>query len=162
MTQIQSIFGLAQDVLIFAALYSLLLFPSVVVDGALPTYYLLLGIFFIALPLFLVLVAFGWFYDKKLKLWSPDQAVLWERIPYSYVPEPKSFIYLFPIFYTLLDTYYQMFKNLGIETTELTRIIAYLDEYWQLSVKNDSDMALSRQKRTELGSLFKKRKLGGK
>ncbi|MHA1862442.1 MAG: hypothetical protein ACTSWA_01635, partial [Candidatus Thorarchaeota archaeon] len=85
MTQIQSFIGLAQDVLIFAALYSLLLFPSVAVDGVLPIDYLLLGIFLIALPLFVILVAFGWFYDKKLKLWSPNQAVLWERVPYSYV-----------------------------------------------------------------------------
>ncbi|MCK4567255.1 MAG: hypothetical protein KAU48_08095, partial [Candidatus Thorarchaeota archaeon] len=161
MTQIQAFIGLAQDVLIFAAFYSLLLFPAVVVNGVLPLNYLMLGILLIALPLFIVLVMFGWFYDRKLKLWSPTHAVLWERIPYSYVPEPRSFIFLFPIFYTLLDTYYRLFVNLGIDTTYLVRIIGYMDDYWQLDVKKDSDMALSRKKRSDLGKIFESQDLGG-
>ena len=161
MTQIQSVTGLVQDVFVFAAFYSLLLFPAVVVEGVLPVDYLLLGILLIAFPLLIVLVAIGWVYDKRLRLWSPTQIVLWERIPYSYVPEPRFFIFLFPIFYSLLKTYYDMFVKLNIDTTFLTRIIIYLDKHWQLTVKKESDMALSRKNRSDLGPLFKSKRLGG-
>ncbi len=72
MNWIQSLTVLFQDVLVFCALYVTLLFPDQVVDGLVPLNYLMLGILFLSLPLYLFLIAAGWYYDKKLRVWSAD------------------------------------------------------------------------------------------
>lgn len=152
---IQSLTGLGQDVLVFAAFYVSVLFPAVAEGTLVPTEYLLQGILFLSIPIFLVMIAAGWFYDRRLKLWSPQMAVDFERNPYSYVPDPRTRALTFPMFFALISTARKIFLQEGIETEDLDRIIAYQNEFFTLLVSRTEDLEVSRKLRLELGNVFK-------
>jgi hypothetical protein len=156
LTWVQTFTGLGQDVLVFAALYIGLLFPTVVdpVTETVPIEYLLFGIVFISIPLFAVMVIFGWVYDRVLRLWSPDSDVKIERTPYSFVPSPRILAFSLPFFYGLLGFFRTAMTSRGLDTDEIDGTIRYLGEFMQLSANRDSDMALSRARSRDLGPLF--------
>ena len=156
LTWVQTFTGLGQDVLVFAALYIGILFPTVVdpITETVPVDYLLFGIVFISIPLFAVMVAFGWVYDRILRLWSPDSDVKIERNPYSYVPSPRIQAFSTPFFYGMLGFFKTAMKARGLDTTEIDSACRYLDDFMKLSARRESDMALSRQMSRDLGPLF--------
>lgn len=152
---IQSFSGLGQDVLVFAAIYVAIIFPTVAEEGLVPIEYLWAGILFMSIPLFLILIAGGWVYDRKLKLWSPDQVVQVERSPYSYVPEPRTYSLTYPVFYETLQTLYDLFCVIDIKTEKFVTVIEYLGEYLDLRVSRDEDIVRAKVLRANLGELFK-------
>jgi hypothetical protein len=154
LSYIQSLTGLGQDVLVFAAVYVVVIFPSVATDQLVPVQYLLQGILFMSVPIFVVMVLAGWFYDRKLKLWSPDLTVQLERNPYSYVPEPRTYALTYPMFYTLLKFMHDLLEHLDTATPEIRRIADYLSEFLKLQVSRQEDIWISIEKRRELGTIF--------
>jgi len=151
---VQNFTGLPQDVMVLAALLGAIIFSEFLVNESLPPEYIQMSITFFALPLFFILLAFGWYYDKRLKLWSPDQVVKVERNPYSYVPDPKVVAYSIPFLNALINSYIQLFEKLDLDPVELIIIATYLDSYSKLSAADDSDMATARQLRQEFGPVF--------
>jgi len=147
---IQALTGLVQDVLVFGALYVTILFPDVTSDGLVPLSYLIVGILFLSLPLYLVLTAAGWYYDKKLRIWSVDFAVKIERNPYSYVPNPRDGIIEIPFFLALFKPLNIIFQKMNLDNSELEKIIEYLETYREFSAAEDQDMADARALRKNL------------
>jgi hypothetical protein len=151
---IQSLTGLFQDVLVFGALYVTILFPEQVTDGLVPIDYLFLGILFLSLPLFFGLVAAGWYYDKRLRVWSADFIVKFERNPYMYVPDPRNGIVEIPFFLILFRTLDNIFEKKNLDRTELRKIIQYLERYQQFDASVDQNMEDARTLRKELDVKF--------
>ncbi len=150
---VNSLTGLAQDALVFAAFYIVIIFPDVVVDSAVPVEYMLLGLVFISLPIFVGFVAFGWYYDKKLKVWSAEVAVRIDRNPYSYVPDPKVHGYTFPVYITVFRTLRDIFIKQGYDTTGIDDILHFLDEYKDLTISPE-DMERGKELRASFGKVF--------
>jgi len=148
---IQSLTGLVQDTLVFGALYSVLIFEGIVSD---PYTILLLGIVFMSLPLLIVLTTLGWFYDKKLKVWSVDAAVKVERNPFSYVAEPKLHGMTLPFVHVFVKTLRAVFIAAEVSTKDLDNIIEFLNTYQNLDVSNEEDMKRARNLRQSIGTLF--------
>ena len=151
---IQQLTGMFTDALVFGALYVTLLFPDVVENDIVPIEYLIIGLLVLSLPLYIGITAIGWYYDKKLRVWSADSAVRAERSPYQYVPPPKAYGIELPIYYTLFETLIDVFRKLNLDTSELERIIQYLDDYGCLDVRRDEDIAAARSLRKSYGMLF--------
>lgn len=151
LTWIQSLTGLVQDVFIFGALYVVVLFPT-----AHDMLKLFLSVFLISIPLLVILTIFGWYYDRKMKIWSVDMAVKVERDPYSYVPEPYLFSRIFPFFFAFLSTLREVFRVKGISLTEIDSTLEYLANYAELSVSKTQDFRTAQEFRTSLGMLFQK------
>lgn len=151
---IQSLTGLLQDVLVFGALYVTILFPAQVTDGLVPINYLILGILFLSLPLFLGLIAAGWYYDKKLRVWSADFVVKFERNPYMYVPDPRNGVMEIPFFLILLKTLSSLLEKRNIDRTELQNMIQYLETYQHFDVSIDQNMEDARALRRKLDVKF--------
>lgn len=151
---IQQLTGMATDALVFGALYVTLLFPAQVVNDIVPFEYLILGLFLLALPLFFGVTAIGWYYDKKLRVWSPDAAVKAERSPYQYVAPPKAYGIEMPVYFTLFETLIEVFKQIDADPDELERVLQYLTNYASLDVRNDEDIAAARKLRKSYGQLF--------
>lgn len=149
LTWIQSLTGLFQDVLIFGILYVFIIFPFASDDNA-----ALFAIVGISMPLLVVLVALGWIYDKKLRVWSADSAVKIERNPYSYVLEPAQLSFSIPFFYSLLDTLFKTLRSQGLDTSGVERIIRFLNQYVTLESSRDEDLIAARNLRSSVGSLF--------
>ncbi len=147
---IQSLTGLFQDVLVFGALYVTLLFPDQVVDGLVPLNYLMLGILFLSLPLYLFLIAAGWYYDKKLRVWSADIVVKFERNPYMYLPDPRNGVVEIPFFLALFRTLNALFEKRNLDRTELQNMIQYLETYKHLDASVDQNMEDARELRRNL------------
>jgi len=155
LTWVQSFTGLAQDVLVFASLYIVVLFPDEVTStGGVSLELLFLGILFISLPLYVGLIISGYYYDKKLRIWSPDNVVKIERNPFSYVPTPRIISFTLPIINFLLTFYYDMFIKLGLDTAELERLIEYLEKYMNLTPGKLSDYDFAKKMRSDFGPLF--------
>ncbi len=152
---IQALTGLLQDVLVFGALYVTVLFPDQVTsEGLVPIDYLFLGILFLSLPLFLGLLAAGWYYDKKLRVWSADAVVKFERNPYMYVPDPRNGVMEIPFFLVLLRTLNGLFEARNLEGSELQNMIQYLETYQQFDASVDQNMEDARALRRELDVKF--------
>lgn len=158
---IQSLTAMVMDALVFGALFVTLAFPDEAIGNVVPLNYLILGLLFLSLPLFLLVAVLGWYYDKKLKVWSADSIVKVERNPYNYIPLPKMHIYVMPIFYTLFLSLKDIFENQELDSTKLGEIINYIEQFNQLSVKRDKDMANARKLRSSLGDLFQKEIVDG-
>jgi hypothetical protein len=114
----------------------------------------MIGILFLSMPLYLGLTAAGWYYDKKLQIWSVDYAVKIERNPYSYVPDPRTGIVEIPFFLGLFKPLNSIFKNLGLDNSELEKIIEYLETYLQFNASEDEHMAKARELRKSLDINF--------
>lgn len=154
-TWIQSLTGLIQDVLIFGALYVLIIFPS-----ASNELRLFLAVVVISLPLLIVLTLLGWYYDKKLKIWSVDTAVKIERNPYSYVAEPYLYSRVFPFFFAFFTTVREIFRVKGISHKEVDETLEYLTKYTELSVSRTQDLKTAQDLRISIGALFQDAKQG--
>lgn len=150
----QSFTGLAQDVLVFAALVMTVIFPDEVVNDIVSVELLIIGILTISIPLFTLMIIAGWYYDKKLKMWSPEIMVDIERNPFSYIPEPRTFTMAHPIFYTLLHTFVKILRELKVETASIEKIAEYIDNFARLSTSNEKDLGKARKLRDELGEVF--------
>jgi hypothetical protein len=137
---IQSLTGMVQDVLVFAVLYGIILFPGLAGGDFLSVDYLMLAIVVLALPIFAVLMALGWYYDRILKVWSADVAVSTERNPYSYVPAPTVNIMHVPMYYTLFFFFWKNSDLLGVDKSMIERTLSYLDRYSSLSPSRDEDI----------------------
>ena len=146
---IQSLTGLLQDVLIFGALYVLIIFP-----WAPAGYELFFATFGISLPLLLILTIAGWYYDKKLRVWSADTTVKIERNPYSYVAEPYIFSRFLPFFFTYLKTLQKILVKKGNGSPEIIEALEYFDKYSQLVVSRNEDLWSALKIRKSLGNLF--------
>jgi len=151
LTWIQSLTGLVQDVLIFGALYVVVIFPTAPIEM-----HFILAIVGISLPLLVFLTALGWYYDKRLRVWSVDSAVKIERYPYSYVAEPYLFSRVFPFLFAFFTTMRQVLKAKGSSHEEVDNILNYLTEFSNLSVSRTQDMRDAQFMREDLGQLFQK------
>ncbi len=151
---IQSITGIFQEILIFGALFSLVIFSDVAVNSSLPTDYLLIGLLFTAPPLTLVIIALGWFYDKKLKIWSVDAAVKVERNPYSYVLEPRLIAFFLPVFRAYLEVIMRIREKLDTGVEDIERFFEYLSAYSKLSPARRDDLKHAKQLRASLEWVF--------
>ncbi|MGY5871400.1 MAG: hypothetical protein RTV72_04065 [Candidatus Thorarchaeota archaeon] len=151
---IQSLTGLFQDVLVFGALYVTILFPEQVTNGLVPIDYLILGILFLSMPLFLGLIAAGWYYDKKMRVWSADFIVKFERNPYMYVPDPRNGVMEIPFFLILLKTLSAIFEKQTLDRKELQTMIQYLETYQQFDASVDQNMEDARALRSNLDVKF--------
>lgn len=151
LTWIQALTGLIQDVLIFGVLYVVVIFPAAPSDM-----YLFLSIFVISLPLLIFLTALGWYYDKKLRVWSADQAVKIERYPYSYVAEPYLYSRVFPFLFAFFTTMREVLKAKNSPYEEVDKILNYLAKFSNFSVSRIQDMREAQLLRESLGTLFQK------
>jgi hypothetical protein len=151
---IQSITGIFQEILVFGALFSLVIFSDVAVNGSLPTDYLLIGLLFTVPPLTLIIIALGWFYDKKLKIWSVDAAVKVERNPYSYVLEPRLIAFFLPVFMAYLEVIMRIGEELDTGSGGIERFFEYLSAYLRLSPARKDDLEHAKQLRTSLDWVF--------
>ncbi len=151
---IQSLTGLLQDVLVFGALYVTILFPAQVTNGLVPINYLILGILFLSLPLFFGLTIAGWYYDKKLRVWSADIVVKFERNPYMYVPDPRNGVMEIPFFLVLFKTLNNLFENRNLDRRELQNMIQYLETYQQFNASVNQNMEDARDLRRNLDVKF--------
>jgi hypothetical protein len=151
---IQSLTGLFQDVLVFGALYVTILFPAQVTDGLVPFNFLILGILFLSLPLFILLTIAGWYYDKRLRVWSADFVVKFERNPYMYVPDPRNGVMEIPFFTILIKTLYDLFEQMEMDNLELGNMLQYLEKYRQFDASVDENMKEARALRRELDVNF--------
>jgi hypothetical protein len=156
---IQSLTGLAQDALVFGAFYITLIIPDTYVGDTISLDYLILGVVFISLPLFFVLTAIGWYYDKKLQVWSPERTVIVERNPYSYIPQPRFYVFDAPMLYPFLKLLKDLAVKENLDIPELDRVITYFSDYSSLSILRDEDMAAAKRMRQSFGKLFE-RKVG--
>ncbi len=156
LTWIQSLTGLIQDVLVFGALYVTLFYfeGAEVVGRIVPLDYLVLGILVISLPLFIVLAALGWVYDKRLRIWSPDLEVKVERDPFTYIAEPRIHVMVMPLLCSVLNALKRVMRAAEIDDTEISRTLQYFREYSKLSVSRDEDMEEARKLRAAFGELF--------
>ncbi len=153
---IQALTGLVQDVLVFGALYVTIIFPEQVTEsGLVPIYYLFLGIIFLSLPLFFFLIFAGWYYDKKLRVWSADFIVKFERDPYMYVPDPRNGVMEIPFFLVLLKTLVAIYEKKNLDTMELDRMIQYLEIYKLFDASVDQHMQEARSLRKEFDVNFR-------
>lgn len=150
---IQSLTGLIQDTLVFGILYVLVVFPFVTEQNAL--IYAILGI---STPMFIALVAAGWLYDKKLRVWSVDTAVKVDRNPYSYVMEPKLYAFTIPFVNSVMETIGAIMDKLLLDRKEVDSLMNYLDEYITLSASRNQDLAYALKMRQDLGTLFQEEK----
>jgi len=162
LTWIQSLTGLFQDVLVFGAMYVTIFYyeGADAIGGVVPIEYLIQGILFISLPLFVLLASLGWVYDKKLRIWSPDVVVKVERNPFMYVAEPRMHIMVFPLFHALLGTLDEVLIADGIEDNEINRILRYISDYSNLDVSRNEDMEKVRNLRSSYGEIFQCSKEG--
>ena len=151
---IQQLTGMAQDALVFGAIYIVFLFPDVTTGNVVPLDYLFLGLILISLPLFTLIALVGWLYDKKLRIWSVDTAVKVERNPFSYVAEPRLYGLTMPVYYTLFETLREVFVTTGVETTEVQRILDFMDDYGCFKVSRESDMRRAIDLRKSFGETF--------
>ncbi|MGY5875960.1 MAG: hypothetical protein RTU30_09455 [Candidatus Thorarchaeota archaeon] len=151
-TWIQSLTGLMQDVLVFGALYAVILVPT---DT--PLDQLLLLSLIMALVIFMALVIAGWYYDKRLKLWSPDMEVKTERNPYTYIITPRLHTVFVPFFYGIIKIVLDIFKKMGEDTTELDRLMEYLNQLVALEASRDEDMQRARDLQEEFPEVFSKK-----
>jgi hypothetical protein len=147
---IQSFSGTASDVLTISALYA----PILVGESA-PNDLLLNIVYLISLPLFMLLVVLGWYYDKKLKMWGPEFLIRIERDPYSYVPEPRLWAVVFPFLFVYLKNTYEVMRKMGKDTSKIEKIISYFDEYSRLKASNEKDLMRGRTIRANMGNLWK-------
>lgn len=156
LTWIQSLTGLFQDVLVFGAMYVTIFYyeGADAIGGVVPIEYLVQGILFISLPLFVLLASLGWVYDKKLRIWSPDIVVKVERNPFMYVAEPRMHIMVLPLFHAILGTLNEVLIAAGIEDNEINRILRYINDYSNLDVSRDGDMEKVRNLRSSYGEIF--------
>jgi len=150
---IQSLTGSAQDVLIISALY-----VPILLGASLPENMLLNMIYIMALPLFILLVALGWYYDKRLKMWGPEFSVRLERDPYSYVPEPKIWTSFFPFMIAYLKTTKEVLEKDSSDTSYIEKLMNYFDDYSALKASVDNDMDRGKEIRSNLGNPWIKRK----
>ena len=130
---IQSLTGLFQDVLVLAALYSPFLLATVFGGSPIPSDVQVNTIFLFAFPLLVLLVALGWFYDKRLKLWGPDYVVKMERDPYSYVPEPKYRVAHYPFILAIISVHSRIMNKEGMDTNYVDQVVQYMKRYFDLS-----------------------------
>lgn len=151
---VQNLTGLFQDALVFSAFYVVFLIPGAQPNEPVPVEYIILGIFMIAIPLFFLLAAIGWFYDRKLQVWSPERIVLVERNPYSYVPQPYYYGKNLPMLYTMLYFTKSLQKRIGVSTEETRRLVEYLDAFHRLGVADEGDMQRARDLLGSYGEAF--------
>ena len=151
---VQQLTGMATDALVFGALYVTLLFPTEVVNDIVPLEYLIIGLFVLSLPLFFGITLIGWYYDKKLRVWSADSAVRAERSPYQYVPPPRAYGIELPIYFILFETLIEVFNNINVDSSELEQILQYLKDYGCLDVRKDVDIKAALALRKSYGTLF--------
>jgi hypothetical protein len=151
---IQQLTGMFMDALVFGALYVTLLFPDVVVNDIVPLQYLLVGLLVLALPLFTLVTFIGWYYDKRMRVWSADAVVKAERNPYQYLPQPRSYTIELPFYFSFFETVREVFRELNIDTTDVDRIVQYLEDYGSLTIKKDADIARARGLRKSHGAVF--------
>ncbi len=155
---VQALTGMAQDALVVGALYITVFIPATQTDDTLRVLY---GFVLISIPLYLVLAIAGWIYDKRLKVWQADMTVKIERNPFSYVPEPRFHILVYPFLFPVIFTLEGILKARGISNHKIERCIEYLREYANLSVTRDEDMKRARILRKELGAIFSTKKTEG-
>jgi hypothetical protein len=149
LTWIQSLTGLVQDTLVFGVLYVFIIYPGATADNA-----LYFGIVGISLPLLLILIAFGWIYDRKLKVWAADLAVQVERNPYSYVADPSIFAFTMPFYYAFFNVLYEFLRKNSLETKQIERMLEYLNEYSTLTSSRSQDLNKAVEESKSLGPLF--------
>ncbi|MHA1770221.1 MAG: hypothetical protein ACTSXS_01335 [Candidatus Thorarchaeota archaeon] len=140
LTWVQNFTGLLQDSLVFAALYTGILFGVDTSGGSLPWNILLLGVLFISIPIMSIQIIIGWYYDKKLQLWTPDQIVKVERNPYSYIPDPKLVGFGQPIIQALVYMLREVSITVGVSTSKIEKLGEYMDEYFALRSKGEKGM----------------------
>ena len=155
LTWVQGFTGLAQDVLVFAAFYIVILFPNAVTESGVVTLnYLIIGVLFISLPLYICLVIGGYYYDKKLRMWSPDTVVKVERTPFSYVSSPHIQAFVYPFLFAMLSFYYSLFMELNLDVSDLKKTIDYFEQFFDLRPEITSHIDLAKKLRSDLGLLF--------
>ncbi|MFX1485432.1 MAG: hypothetical protein ACFFCP_19840, partial [Promethearchaeota archaeon] len=150
---IQSLTGMFQDALVFGILYVVILLP-LLKD---PIAQLLIGLFLISLPLYIVLVALGWYYDRRLQIWSPDMVVKVERTPYTFVPSPRDLLIDYPFYYAFYTVMREVFLKRGLDATSIERIMVYLQTYMNLTAEDEKDMDTARKLRAAFGPVFQNR-----
>lgn len=153
---IQSLTGLVQDMLVFAATYGILLAPVLFPDSAVDDY-IVIGLISIALPLLIFLLFIGWVYDKKMTAWRADAAVKVERNPYSYVADPRYFAMIFPFFYAFLVVIEQVYDNMGFNSGEIRKAIDFIVDYGKTNKDTEIGMAEAKRLRKEYGRVFSSR-----
>lgn len=148
---IQSLTGMLQDALVFGILYVVILVPGL--DD--PILQILFGTFLISVPVYILLTLLGWYYDKRLKVWSSDAIVRIERNPYTYVPAPRELLLDVPFFYSFFTTMRGIFLKSEIEVEQIDRFMEYMSHYSGLTASRDQDMDEARKLRITFGPVFR-------
>ncbi|MHA1246290.1 MAG: hypothetical protein ACTSPE_03120 [Candidatus Thorarchaeota archaeon] len=154
LTWVQNFTGVLQDSLVFAALYVGILFGVSTETGTVPIGYLILGVLVISVPFMVIQVAAGWYYDRRLQLWSPDQIVRVERNPYSYVPEPRLVAFGAPFLYAQIHALRELAQAYGVSTSQIHRVSVHLERFFNLAAEGERGIEKAKRLRKEFGSVF--------
>lgn len=107
--QVRGIWNLFYGVLLLAGSYYLFI----------PLFYDMgsLGPFVFAGGLLVVFLIIGYMYDKIFVMWGPQQEVVVERNPFSYVPQPRDRIFWFPVYSSILSACNDIAEALDLDTS---------------------------------------------
>ncbi len=151
---VQNFTGVVQDSLVFAALYVGILFGLNTGEGTVPVGLMLVGIILIAVPFVAIQIAAGWYYDKKLQLWSPDQVVKVERNPFTYIPEPRLVGFAAPFLFVTLSTLRELCVAYGIPESDIERLANHIDAFFGLAAGGERGIERALQLQREFGEVF--------
>ena len=117
LTQVRGIWNLFYGVLLLAIAYY----------AYIPFFYDMgvWGPFAFAGVMFIVFLITGYIYDRILVMWGPQQEVLIERNPFSYVAQPMDRIFWFPVYSTLLNAAQDLAEDMELDTTVLDETREY-------------------------------------
>ncbi|TFG34230.1 hypothetical protein EU527_04215 [Candidatus Thorarchaeota archaeon] len=151
---VQDLTGLIQDSLVFAGVYIVFIFPDVSIDGKVPLFFLGIGFIIFSVPLLFAQTSLGWYYDKKLRVWSASNIVSVERSPYTYVAFPRQYSMDFPFFLVFLETLRVIYTKIGMDTAKIDWFLEYIGKYGDFRASKESDFLEAQKMRREFGTLF--------
>ncbi|MHA1928256.1 MAG: hypothetical protein ACTSV2_06725 [Candidatus Thorarchaeota archaeon] len=133
--QVRGIWNLFYGVLLLAGSYYIFI-PMFYDMGA-------LGPFIFAGGILVVFLLIGYLYDKIFVMWGPQQEVVVERNPYSYVPQPRDRIFWFPVYSSILSACNDIAEALDLDTTTIEATRKYFStlETFRPERTNDIDKA---------------------
>ena len=90
----------------------------------------LLGALTLGCALVLLFMFFGWLYDVKARMWSPQNQAAVERNPYRYVADYRTLTIDYAVFYAILRTLRDIFERVDLETEFLDESLSYFSDYY--------------------------------
>ena len=93
-------------------------------------------------------VIIGYLYDKVFVMWGPQQEIMIERNPYSFVPQPQDQIFWFPSYAGMLEASAQLAEEFDLDTRVIKETREYFNTLQNFSAitPGDIDAAIEHRK----------------